>query len=513
METPIDSSASPPPEVDPASLPDESPRVSTAPGPLVRPQEGRWLAGVAIGVAHRLGIPPWVARLLFFLAFASGGVGLFLYLAGWLLIPAEGEPDSLGQRLARRVEGTQAWFGIGLVILAGAIILNMLPFVDAGLLVPTILLVLGILLYRNELPRLFASTSQKTEAGESGEGAPPAGPPARVTTPPRPVRPPQPPSPLGRITLGLALLGNGALLVADRASPLVEANWRHYLAVTLVALGLGLLVGSRYGRARWLIPLGIISFPFLVGATVWEYTEVGRDEYLTVESFSQFPLVLERGTGRLTIDLTQLDWDGQAVGVDASMSAGQIDFLVPETVGVDFTGEVGIGSFGGSFGGGMGGFGVEQDFETEGTRGLVAIDAEVGVGAISVLLQYDEQQLLFPEAGDLFLDIDDESLLDERYFTPDGSIALDLSRLHLSEDRYLRLEAPLGPVTVVVPDGISYRVRAYSDVGAINLFGEQLGEGGTVRADSIQSGAGPVLELEIITSEGDITVITEGERS
>jgi hypothetical protein len=180
-------------------------------------------------------------------------------------------------------------------------------------------------------------------------------------------------------------------------------------------------------------------------------------------------------------------------------------------VGIEFAGEIGLGTYDRTFGGGEGGIGRDHDFVTEGTRGQVEIDAEVGLGVITVMLHFDDRDLVFPEEGDLFLDVTDESLLDERYFTPDGSIDLDLSRLELTEDRYVSIEAPVGPVTVVVPEGFSYRVRAYSDVGTINLFGEQLGEGGTVRADSV--GGSPLLELEIVTSEGDITVIREGDRS
>ncbi len=487
-----------------------------ASGPLVRPVQGRWLAGVAVGLANRLGIPPWVARLAFSLLIAGGGAGIFLYLAGWLLIPAEGESDSLGHRLARRVEGTQAWVGLGLMVVAGAIVLGMIPFVDAELLIPTLLLVVGILLYRDDLPRLFSSRSEPAgpPVGEPPLATPGslAGP-AAIVPPPRPVRPTPPPSPLGRITLGLALLANGALLITDRVTTLVEANWRHYLAITLVTLGVGLLVGSLFGRARGLILVGVILVPSLIGATIWEHTQIRSDETLTIRSFDESPLTIERSSGRLTINLTELPWSGETFEIDATMGAGEIAVLIPPSVGVDMSGEVGIGAFGGSFGGGVGGFGVEQHFISEGTRGMVNIKAETGVGFINVYLEHGDQGPAYSESSNLFIDVGDEAQLEDIYATADGSIDLDLSRLELTGDRYLQVEAPVGPITVVVPDGISYRLRAHSDVGVITFFGEQMASGGSVRVDSIVGGGVPVLELEIYSSEGDIDVMTEGERS
>ena len=54
--------------------------------PLVRPREGRVIAGVAAGVAHRLGIGPGWVRATFVLTTLFGGFGLILYVIGWLAI-------------------------------------------------------------------------------------------------------------------------------------------------------------------------------------------------------------------------------------------------------------------------------------------------------------------------------------------------------------------------------------------------------------------------------------------
>lgn len=55
-----------------------------------RPQEGRVLAGVCAGVARRLGITPWGARLLVFvLLVVIPGSPLILYPVLWVLMPSD----------------------------------------------------------------------------------------------------------------------------------------------------------------------------------------------------------------------------------------------------------------------------------------------------------------------------------------------------------------------------------------------------------------------------------------
>lgn len=57
---------------------------------LVRPLEGRVLAGVCAGLARRFGISPFHARLLFVLVLILlPGSPLVIYPILWLLMPAE----------------------------------------------------------------------------------------------------------------------------------------------------------------------------------------------------------------------------------------------------------------------------------------------------------------------------------------------------------------------------------------------------------------------------------------
>ena len=57
---------------------------------LVRPQEGRVLAGVCAGLGRRFGLGPWPARLLFVLILLIlPGSQLLIYPVLWIVMPNE----------------------------------------------------------------------------------------------------------------------------------------------------------------------------------------------------------------------------------------------------------------------------------------------------------------------------------------------------------------------------------------------------------------------------------------
>lgn len=68
---------------------------------LVRPREGRVLAGVAAGVGAYLGVDPVVVRVVLAGLTVTGGAGVAGYLLGWLLIPEAGHPESIAERALR----------------------------------------------------------------------------------------------------------------------------------------------------------------------------------------------------------------------------------------------------------------------------------------------------------------------------------------------------------------------------------------------------------------------------
>lgn len=57
---------------------------------LARPRRGRLIAGVCAGIARRYRWSPWTVRLAFIVSCVLPGPQILIYLALWLLVPAEG---------------------------------------------------------------------------------------------------------------------------------------------------------------------------------------------------------------------------------------------------------------------------------------------------------------------------------------------------------------------------------------------------------------------------------------
>lgn len=55
---------------------------------LVRPREGKWIAGVCAGVADRFGLSRGLVRVVF-LIFGLVGAGELAYIVLWIFIPKE----------------------------------------------------------------------------------------------------------------------------------------------------------------------------------------------------------------------------------------------------------------------------------------------------------------------------------------------------------------------------------------------------------------------------------------
>ena len=74
------------------------------PQPLYRPFQDRMLAGVAAGIARYLGVDVTVVRIVLAVLTVVGGVGVPLYLAGWLLIPEEGSEQSIASQFIQSLQ-------------------------------------------------------------------------------------------------------------------------------------------------------------------------------------------------------------------------------------------------------------------------------------------------------------------------------------------------------------------------------------------------------------------------
>jgi phage shock protein PspC (stress-responsive transcriptional regulator) len=71
---------------------------------LRRPYADRMAGGVAAGLARYFGVDATIVRIAFVVLTIAGGAGIPLYLAGLLLIPAEGSDQSVAGALIESLQ-------------------------------------------------------------------------------------------------------------------------------------------------------------------------------------------------------------------------------------------------------------------------------------------------------------------------------------------------------------------------------------------------------------------------
>ena len=379
---------------------------------LHRPGQGRWIAGVALGLAHRLGIEAWVVRVGFLILVPVVGVGIFLYAAGWLLIPDEGEAHSIargwsGDRSARR------WAGVILIGLAAVVLIAETRLVRGELVLALVLLGIGVLLYRGDLsppPRRSPETADVPQAAPDDQAEePPAGPPSSRPAGPPPA-PPRDRSYLGRMTVGFGLISLGILGFLDGVVPGFHPAFRHYMALLVAVVGLGLVVGAWYGRVGGLVALGIVLVPVVLttlASDTVEFSTSGNRPVVQVSLASdkvefdtsagegyhrpagvdEIPDAYRLGAGSLVVDLREVDFAGRVVEVEAEVGIGELTVYLPQDVAADVSGRVGIGSI--RTWDHLGttsrqGIGITSDYVSEGANGMIILNASVGLGEIQV---------------------------------------------------------------------------------------------------------------------------------
>src|SRR4051812_6174053 len=114
---------------DPATAPSPPPPPPPGPPPappaprLTRSRTDRVAGGVAGGLGRYFGVDPILFRIAFVALTIAGGAGLAAYGAAWLLLPEDGEPESIAanalrtQRTGDADERRHSLIAIGVVAL------------------------------------------------------------------------------------------------------------------------------------------------------------------------------------------------------------------------------------------------------------------------------------------------------------------------------------------------------------------------------------------------------------
>ena len=344
---------------DPDDTEPTEPVASTPPPPppppprrLTRSRSDRLIGGVGGGLAQHLGVDPLLVRFgLGVLFVITGGAGLLLYLAAWLLVPDEdlapGQSEPPRRSRWATIGGVAALLALVCIIIPGGFFVGWfaLPFALLALIGLAVWwLILGV------------------PAERTGRGV------------------------LLGIALGLTvLLVSGLLFFAGIAG--VAGGGGLVVAAIVTAAGLTLVASAFVRPLRWLI-IPALALGLGAGTAVAAGVEdvggsTGERFYrpVTAEAIRSH---YELGAGHLLIDLRDVDLTGER-RIDVDLGAGHAEILVPEGVCVASNLHAGMGALE-LFDHGTGGIDVDRVDANQapvGTPRLV-VTGDVGLGYFEI---------------------------------------------------------------------------------------------------------------------------------
>ena len=305
------------------------------------------VAGLCSGVAQHWNVDPVLVRVGCALLAVSGGVGIVLYLAGWLLIPTQGSDKApIEELLGVQVRSWPREAVIAVVVLGCLAAFSAMSSVTSVSLWPAVVLAgLWYVGYRRNRTEPGApppvAPAPETSADRSAFLAHPdpvglyAPPPA---DPPRPVvrgrhsRSARRLRVLGCLVTGLCLAGLGA---ADAAG--LEVPAAAYLATALLVVGLTLVAATWLGRARGILPVGLVlavaTAVATIGGPIAERQHWGT-EYRSYTAVTSLPNTADSlDVGELSVDLRGLPIE-QNVAYAAHVDVGRLEVRVPADANV-----------------------------------------------------------------------------------------------------------------------------------------------------------------------------------
>jgi phage shock protein PspC (stress-responsive transcriptional regulator) len=407
-EQPQEQDASPPP----------SP-VQTVPTPvergrLVRRPEGKLIAGVCTGLGAYTGIDPVAWRIGFVLLGLTTGIGIVGYIVAWLVMPMarEGEPVPP----VPHTLNTGRWIGIGAIAIGALVFAHQAFGFHTSWFWGVLLIGIGVALWGRDWtsgghgPR--APTPPHDGSAQVDATSPEASPPpptstaitpwnrplpaapssGSATTATQPVtvsKPPKekrPPSILGRVVVGACALAVGIILLLSNLHAM-HAHPRFILAILLEIIGAGMLLGTFWGRARWLIAPGIVVALLLTTVSAIPFNLRGGmgDQFYTPTSLADLRPNYEHSAGPLQIDLSQVHFGSHHRVVTVRLGFGPLLVIVPKDVNVVARGHVQGGPLN-LFGHQSAGWDVSDTVRSNatGAKGTLRLNTEVTFGPLLV---------------------------------------------------------------------------------------------------------------------------------
>ena len=364
--------------IDPTTVEEAPPRR------LVRVDEGRWLGGVAAGLGRYFDVNPLVYRIAFVALAFAGGTGILLYLAAWLVIPAESHVDSAAVQ-ALREHRDRPWLllGVGLLLFSAVLVVSESDlWIGIGNLWLAALLGGAALLWWHLAHRDERGTRPAAPAVDRTTA--PTEPSAAAAQPaPRPRKPSLTLPVLGVLLAVAGLLG--LLAVLDVYEIDLDLAFAAALAITGVAIAVGAFVGYRVGA---LVPLGLLllggfafaaSLPVSLSAGIGDKVERPVDAAVLEQSY-------EYGIGDYELDLTNVALAEGETHMGVSLGIGSLVVTLPDDVAVEIDAHAGAGEVN-VLGATDDGIGADREIQLPGSEPdapTLALDASVGFGQIEV---------------------------------------------------------------------------------------------------------------------------------
>ena len=345
---------------------------------FVRAADDRVVAGVAAGLAGPLGVDPAVVRLGLLLLVPVGGAGLFVYAAGWALLPPAAPdpatPDRTGAdpgagavAAPSPVSGPTGPGAAAAALLLGAalLVLRAAGLGTSSLVLPLLLVVAAAFL----LWWRAATTAGDPPDAAAPDGPAGASPRVRWSTR-RWIA-----FSVGAAALVFGLVAVAGVVVAGRVADAAGPS-------SLAAAGTGVLLTRPGSRTRRVALLALLLAGAGTARAVWAVPFEGGSGPRTVRPATLEELAPEyrHRMGTMELDLSALP-AGDGREVVASVAVGELVVILPE-LPVELHTRVGLG-WSDVLGDARRGYVVTTDVESPG--GVLVLDLDVGSGSLRVV--------------------------------------------------------------------------------------------------------------------------------
>ena len=320
---------------------------------LTRPKDGRWLGGVAAGLGAYFDLSPTIYRIAFAALAFAGGTGILLYLAAWIVIPEEGDEDSIAERaLKQQRERPSRAIGLAIIAFVAIFVLSSVHvWPNPGNLWLAAALAVGALVWW----QLGERSGSKRDRS------------------------------LFPVALGGMFAAVGAIAILDVTGGW-NADWRIVLGALVIAAGVLVTVGAATGKAVGaVVVLGlalVAALALTLAVRVPLFAGMG-DRTVHPTAITSGDHTYRLGIGNFTVNLTDVALPAGGTHVKTTLGIGDLQVRVPYGVKVIVDAHTSAGELA-VFGHEDDGTSVDYSTSVGGGPRVLVLDAQVGFGRLEI---------------------------------------------------------------------------------------------------------------------------------